>query len=184
MALAGISEDSSRSGLAVRDFLIHYLTEDMDTNSAAAFFHEDITLNGMIFQAHGRDRVVNCLMSFIASFVASLSVQAVTRVIGTQQFLVIFDCVAAVAAQEEGGEEGEEEEEGEEVPFCSVMLLGVDEIKGQIIRIDECFDVERISPLLAKQFEGIEANVDEEEVTAAAAAAGSSSSAAVGNFDP
>lgn len=182
MALAGISDDSTRSGLAVRDFLISYLTEDMDADSAAAYFCDDIILNGMVFQCHGRDRVVHCLMSFVASFVASLSVQAVTRVLGTQQFLVIFDCVAAAASHHEEEVKEKEEGEEEEVSFCSALLLNVDETKGQITRIDECFDVERISPLLAKRFE--EVGEEDEQVVTVTGAGSSSSSAAFGNGDP
>lgn len=135
MSLGSLDGDSSASATAVRNFLIGHLTADL--NGSDEYLSEDVELNGTLFKASGRNGVSKGIMAFLHDHVDTHSVEAVTRIADSTQFLVLFEIVL----------------NGRDASVLPLALL-VSVVDGRIKRLDECANTDVLAQSLLRQQQG------------------------------
>ena len=119
-----ITLEDTPAGTAVRNYLEGQ--EACSEQIFASSLSEDIIFYGQMFKATGRDAVLAGFMDFLKNMVVSMRVEAATRVVDTDQFIVLFYVLL----------------EGNVKEMPIVDLLRVKD--GKIYRVDNCFDVDKV----------------------------------------
>ena len=119
-----ITLEDTPAGTAVRNYLEGQNARNKEM--LVSSMSEDVILYGKIFKVSGRDAVVATFLEFLTNMVVSLRIEAVTRVEGSDQFIVLFNALI------KGNEK--------EMPIVDLLCIK----DGKINRVDDCFDVNKV----------------------------------------
>ena len=118
-----ITLEDTPAGTAVRNYLEGQNARNKEM--LVSTMSEDVTFYGKMFKATGRDAFLAGHMDFLNNMLDSMRIEAVTRVEGSDQFIVLFHVLLNGNVKE--------------IPV--VDLLRVKD--GKICRIDNCFDADK-----------------------------------------
>lgn len=119
-----ISFPATPEGKVVREYLTAQHKKDFSKGSE--IFTKDAFFNGLLYKVKGRDELVKGFQDFVENALMSIRVEAVSQA-GSDKFIVLH--FSKLLGSDEA------------TPFCDLLTM----TDGKISRVDNCFDVNKIS---------------------------------------